>query len=184
MIDPALLAAVPALADNDQLAALNPDLMIDNRSIKDMEATLAMKSILTVSGAPVAGKKGPKRSRVGKDMASGVASPAKPRQRRHDALVGRLVDLLHVYQYKVAGFRPARTKDGWRTPCLADAKGFPDLIAFRHGLRGRRIAIEAKIRPDTLRPGQRDWLKELEACGFEVYEVTSENEEEMQEVLD
>ena len=150
MIDPELLAAVPALADNDQLAALNPDLMIGNRSIKDMGMTLAAKS----------------------------------RQNHHDALVGRLVDLLHVYQYKVAGFRRARTKDGWRTPCLADAKGFPDLIAFRHGLRGRRIAIEAKIRPDTLRPGQRDWLKELEACGFEVYEVTSENEEEMQEVLD
>ncbi|MFH2113367.1 MAG: VRR-NUC domain-containing protein [Spirochaetota bacterium] len=97
-------------------------------------------------------------------------------------MVNRLIDLLHTYGYRVAGFRAARTAQGWRTAVIADGKGFPDLLAFRES-DGRRVAIECKIPPDKLGPEQLDWANVLKTCKVEWYMVTPADWEQMSEVL-
>ena len=44
----------------------------------------------------------------------------------------QVIDLLHLFGYRVAHFMPAMNAKGqWRTPVSADGKGFPDLVAVR-----------------------------------------------------
>ncbi len=100
----------------------------------------------------------------------------------HEDLVNQYVDLLHTYGYRVAGFRPAMTAKGYRTPCLADAAGFPDLVAFRES-DGRRVAIEVKIPPDDLKPEQLDWGRVLQYCKVEWYCVRPNSWDLMKDVL-
>ena len=73
-----------------------------------------------------------------------------------------LIDLAHLFSWKVAHFRPAFTKRGWRTPVQADGKGFPDLVLVRE----RIVWVELKAEGAKLSEEQgwwRDWL--LEAGG-------------------
>jgi hypothetical protein len=61
--------------------------------------------------------------------------------------------------WKVAHFRKARTKKGWRTAVAADGKGFPDLVLVRN----RIVWAELKSEAGEMSPDQenwRDWLKE------------------------
>lgn len=44
--------------------------------------------------------------------------------------------------------------------------GFPDLVAFRGG---ERIAAELKTATARVTPQQREWLRVLDAAGFETY---------------
>ena len=69
----------------------------------------------------------------------------------------QVIDLAHVYHYKVAHFRAARTAKGWRTPVQADGKGFPDLILVRIS-DGRMIIAELKREIARVRPEQQEWL--------------------------
>ena len=50
----------------------------------------------------------------------------------------QVIDLAHVYGWRVAHFRPARTTVGgqetWRTAVSADGQGFPDLVLARNGV--------------------------------------------------
>ncbi len=92
----------------------------------------------------------------------------------HEQLVKAIADLMKVRGYKVAGFRAVRVqrKDGsvyYETPVREDGKGWPDLVAL-HPDTGRCIGAEIKVKGDTLKPEQREWLELMDKCGFEAYE--------------
>jgi hypothetical protein len=82
-----------------------------------------------------------------------------------------VIELAHTLGWRVAHFRPALTKHGWRTPVSADGKGFPDLIL----VRDRVIAVElkrdhAKGRTKSeLSVEQEEWLEAFRAAGIEAY---------------
>ncbi len=69
-----------------------------------------------------------------------------------------IVDLAHLYGWRIAHFRPAQTKYGWRTPVSADGKGFPDLCLVKGG---KLIFWEVKSGYSPLREEQDEWLKRL-----------------------
>ena len=85
----------------------------------------------------------------------------------------QMIDLLHLYGYRVAHFMPALNQRGqWRTPVAADGKGFPDLVAIRpaKGNREPRVLfIELKAMAGRLSREQQEWRSDLEASGAEVY---------------
>lgn len=69
-----------------------------------------------------------------------------------------VIDAAHLYGWKVAHFRPARTAKGWRTPVAADGQGFPDLVLVKSF---RLIFAELKTDTGRLSPHQRDWIDKL-----------------------
>jgi hypothetical protein len=77
-----------------------------------------------------------------------------------------VIEAAQLLGWRVAHFRPARTRRGWRTPIAADGAGFPDLIAVRGS---RLIAAELKSDRGRLRPEQAHWLEALAAAGAEAH---------------
>lgn len=76
-----------------------------------------------------------------------------------------VIELGHVLGYTIAHFRPAMTTKGWRTPVLADGKGFPDLVL----VRDRVIFAELKSTKGVLSNEQVDWSGALIGAGAEYY---------------
>jgi hypothetical protein len=68
-----------------------------------------------------------------------------------------VVQLAKTLGWRVAHFRPARTKHGWATPMQGD-KGFPDLVLAK---QGRVVFAELKSRTGKPTVEQRDWLGAL-----------------------
>jgi hypothetical protein len=94
-----------------------------------------------------------------------------------------VIDLAHLYGWKVAHFRPAWSKDGLRcmTAVQADGKGFPDLCMVK---RSRLLFAELKSDKGKLSPEQDIWITELtNSMRCEVYIWKPENWEEIQEIL-
>jgi hypothetical protein len=82
--------------------------------------------------------------------------PGSPCEHHFQAQV---IELAHLYGWRVAHFRPARTEKGWRTPVAADGVGWPDLIL----IRGREmIALELKSEKGRLSPAQEEWRNALQ----------------------
>jgi hypothetical protein len=87
----------------------------------------------------------------------------------------KVIDLLHLYKYRVAHFLPAVNLRGqWRTPVAVDGKGFPDLVAVRpdagDGKRiGRVLFIELKSERGRLTKEQVEWMRDLGSAGAETY---------------
>lgn len=77
----------------------------------------------------------------------------------------QVIDLAHLFGWKVAHFRPAQTTKGWRTPVAADGAGWPDLVLVRE----RIIACELKRETGKLAPAQQEWLDALTAAGAETH---------------
>ena len=74
------------------------------------------------------------------------------------------IDLAHLFGYKVAHFRPARTSRGWRTPVEADGKGFPDLLL----IKGTQIKVrELKAGKNKPSQDQKDWLAAFQSAGID-----------------
>jgi hypothetical protein len=71
-----------------------------------------------------------------------------------------VIDLAHVYGWKVAHFRPAQTSKGWRTPVGADGKGFPDLVMAK---LNHLIIVELKSDRGKLTDAQQEWIYALDA---------------------
>lgn len=66
----------------------------------------------------------------------------------------QVIALAQLCGWRVAHFRPARTKDGsWRTPVAADGAGFFDLVLMRE----RVIFCELKTNRGTLTREQHAW---------------------------
>lgn len=76
-----------------------------------------------------------------------------------------IVSLARAVGWRVAHFRPLRTKHGWRTPGSYDAKGWPDLTLVKHTI----IFAEIKLDPRDLRPDQAEWKDRIERAGFDWY---------------
>ena len=70
----------------------------------------------------------------------------------------QVIELAHVYHWKVAHFRAAMTQYGWRTPVQADGAGFPDLVLARDG---KVIFAELKAEKGKLSPEQEAWQQIL-----------------------
>jgi hypothetical protein len=80
--------------------------------------------------------------------------PGSPCEHHFQAQV---IELAHLYGWRVAHFRPARTEKGWRTPVTADGAGWPDLILV-HPVTGELLALELKSAKGKLAPAQEMWL--------------------------
>jgi VRR-NUC domain-containing protein len=91
----------------------------------------------------------------------GLQLPAEPPKLTEQQLQNAVIDLARQLGWKVAHFRPAQTKHGWRTPVQADGRGFPDLILARD----RLIAAELKTDTGRLTDHQEAWLTTLEHAG-------------------
>ena len=75
----------------------------------------------------------------------------------------KIIDLARDFGWKVAHFRPLRTKHGWRTPVSADGKGWPDLYLI-HPERGVVMYREIKSKYEKLSPEQIQWGEWLNAA--------------------
>lgn len=76
-----------------------------------------------------------------------------------------VIDLARMFRWRVAHFRPAKTKYGWVTPVQADGKGWPDLCLVRE----RIVFAELKSDAGKLAPEQREWAQALADAGCESY---------------
>lgn len=98
---------------------------------------------------------------------------------REAEFMGQVIQLARLRGWKVAHFRPARTSKGWRTPCQADAKGWPDLVLVKasvSGFPGRIIFAELKRhKKQELTPEQANWLWLLESAGMSTVVWTPED---------
>lgn len=93
-----------------------------------------------------------------------------PRQTERD-FQRTVIEAAHLFGWRVAHFRAARTAHGWRTAVAADGAGFPDLVLAR-GARGDRpgriLFVELKrTRAHELGADQQAWADTLIAAGGE-----------------
>jgi hypothetical protein len=86
-------------------------------------------------------------------MMATIAAVAMAEQELQD----NVIELAHLLGWRVAHFRPAMTKDGWRTAVSADGKGFPDLVL----VRDRVVFAELKSAKGVLTDEQADWVGAL-----------------------
>jgi hypothetical protein len=73
-------------------------------------------------------------------------------------LLDVVLECAHLFGWRTAHFRPARTVRGWRTPVAGDGKGFPDLVL----VRDRVLFVELKSATGRLTTEQQDWLEVLD----------------------
>lgn len=90
-----------------------------------------------------------------------------------------VIDLAHLFGWKVAHFRPAQTTKGWRTPVAADGAGWPDLVL----VRDRIVAAELKREGGKVAPAQQEWLDALQAAGAETHVWRPSDLEQVAETL-
>ncbi len=74
----------------------------------------------------------------------------------------QVIALARLHHWRVAHFRPARTAKGWRTPCQADAAGWPDLVLCRPP---RLLFVELKSERGRLSAEQEAWIDALTRAG-------------------
>lgn len=80
----------------------------------------------------------------------------------------QILCLARYLGWRSAHFRPAQTKDGWRTAVAGDGKGFPDLCLV-HAKQHRVIYVELKSETGKLSTEQEAWRDALLAAGQEWY---------------
>lgn len=80
-------------------------------------------------------------------------------------LQNRIVTEARLRGWKVAHFRPGRTRDGWRTTVAYDGAGWPDLVL----VRDRLIVAELKSEKGRVTPEQRRWLSAIENAHVPAY---------------
>jgi len=72
-----------------------------------------------------------------------------------------VIDAARILGWRVAHFRPALTRHGWRTPVQGDGAGFPDLVL----VRDRVLWVELKVGRNRLSPDQQAWFEALHRAG-------------------
>lgn len=73
----------------------------------------------------------------------------------------QVIQLAKLKGWRVAHFRPAMTKKGWRTAVQGDGAGFFDLVLVRPP---RIIFSELKSDVGRLSPAQEEWWEAIDAC--------------------
>lgn len=75
------------------------------------------------------------------------------------AFTAQIIQLAHLYKWRVAHFRPALTQRGrWVTAVQGDGAGFPDLVMVRGD---RVIFVELKTAKGKLSEQQERWYMDL-----------------------
>lgn len=77
-----------------------------------------------------------------------------------------VIDLAKLNGFRVAHFRPARTKNGGWVTAMSGDIGFPDVIMARET---RLIVSEIKVGNNRPTPEQMAWLGAFGNAGAEVY---------------
>jgi hypothetical protein len=90
-----------------------------------------------------------------------------------------VIEAAQLLGWRVAHFRPAQTKHGWRTPVQADGKGFPDLVL----LRGRELLVRELKDGGKLTPEQNAWLAAFAAASVDARVWTSDDWPEIERTL-
>lgn len=80
-------------------------------------------------------------------------------------LLDVVLQTARIFGWRVAHFRPAQTKHGWRTAVGGDGAGFPDLVL----VRDRVVFVELKVGRNTLAAEQAEWARYLELAGAEFH---------------
>lgn len=76
-----------------------------------------------------------------------------------------VIDVAHIFGWRVAHFRPSQTTKGWRTAVEADGKGFPDLVL----LRGEQMLVrELKAGRGKPTQDQVEWMQAFQLAGIDV----------------
>ena len=70
-----------------------------------------------------------------------------------------VLDAARAFGWKSMHIRPARTKDGWRTPIQGSGVGWPDVVLFREE---HMIAAELKVGQNRLTYEQELWLSAIQ----------------------
>ncbi len=139
--------------DNETLAEKlkdNPDLQIHPDSIHKQATTSTRKALKFETGIL------PKPKLI-------KAHPERDFQQQ-------IIDMAHLYGWRIAHFRPAMKKDGtWVTPVSADGKGFPDLLLV-HPTKHKIIVVEVKTEKGKLTPEQERWLWAFAECDIQSYD--------------
>lgn len=97
----------------------------------------------------------------------------------------QIKDVAHLYGWRIAHFRAARTAHGWRTAVAGDGAGFPDCVLVReHNGRAYLIFCELKSNKGKLTAGQQEWLDLLSKIeGIGVYVWRPSDFESIVEIL-
>lgn len=82
-------------------------------------------------------------------------------------LQAAILEVARLWGWRVAHFRPALTKHGWRTPVSADGKGFPDLVLVHERLGV--VFAEVKSDRGRLSPEQVEWGSVLALAGARMH---------------
>jgi hypothetical protein len=90
-----------------------------------------------------------------------------------------VVTLARLRGWRLAHFRAAWTRDGWRTAMAGDV-GYPDLTMTRGG---RLVFAELKASSGQLRPDQQVWIELLRETPAEVYVWRPDSWDEIERVL-
>uniref|UniRef100_A0A6H1ZEW9 Putative VRR-NUC domain-containing protein n=1 Tax=viral metagenome TaxID=1070528 RepID=A0A6H1ZEW9_9ZZZZ len=101
--------------------------------------------------------------------------PPKKRSHPEADFQNIVVQLAKTLGFMVHAERPARTKDGWRTPIQGDA-GFPDVV-LAHPVTGNIIILELKSAEGRVSLAQQAWIDCLQKCGLHVF-VKRDNQED------
>ena len=97
-----------------------------------------------------------------------------------ESFLRAVIDLAHMHGWRVAHFRTARTKSGWRTAVGADGVGWPDLFMCRSD---EALVRELKVPPNDLTPEQKEWLETLNAAGVDARVWTPDDWPEIEATL-
>lgn len=84
---------------------------------------------------------------------------------KEDEWQAQVIEAARLFKWRVAHFRPALTKHGWRTAVAADGAGFPDLVL----VRDRVIFAELKSATGTTSIDQEEWSAALIEAQAEWY---------------
>jgi hypothetical protein len=83
------------------------------------------------------------------------ARPPKPARLTEAEFTAQVIAFARLHRWRVAHFRPALTRRGWRTAVQGDGAGFPDLVCVRGG---RVVVAELKVGRGKTTEAQDDWL--------------------------
>ena len=86
-------------------------------------------------------------------------------QETEEEFKGQVMQLAKLRRWRLAHFRPAETRKGWRTAVEGDGSGFPDLVLVRE----RVVWAELKSARGVLSAEQIEWVAALEKAGQEIY---------------